>query len=136
MVITGSPCTGPVGTYGWVPLPAGATPTPNVRGPGGTPLTVVGSVSAPVGAPICLSGPLGGFRCGTLVARNLTLTFADGRVVRGVSRTTICALPGEAGAPFVTVGGTSAQAQGVLLVSESCSGPSGGHSYFFPITRV
>lgn len=135
-IVTSSPCTGPVGTYGRVPVPAGATPTPYVRGPAGTLLTVVGTAQAPVGAPVCLSGPVGGHRCGTLLARNQTLTFADGRIVRGVSRTSVCARHEENGAPFVTVSGTNAQAQGVLLVSQTCDASGNGHSYFMPITSI
>jgi streptogrisin C len=136
VIYTSAPCTGPVGTYGTVPIPSGDTATPYVRGPAGTLLTVVGAAQAPVGATVCLSGPVGGHRCGTLLGRNQTLQFADGRIVRGVARTSICVYPGESGAPFTTVSGTGAQAQGVLLVGEPCGGSGNGYSYFFPVTTI
>ncbi len=131
-IITSAPCYPGPGIAGRVRAPAGSTPSPYVRGPGGALLTVVGMTQAPVGARVCMSGPVGGYRCGTLLAKNQTVTFPGGVVVTGLTRTSICAFPGENGAPFVTVSGSNAQGQGVLVGGSSCSGSS-GTSFFRPL---
>jgi len=129
-IITSAPCYPGPGIAGRVRAPAGSTPSPYVRGPGGALLTVVGTTQAPVGARVCMSGPVGGYRCGVLQAKNQTVNFPGG-VVTGLTRTSVCAYPGENGAPFVTVSGANAQGQGVL-VGGSCSGGT-GVSYFMPL---
>jgi len=94
-------------------------------------LTVTGTEPAAVGSSVCRSGSTSGYYCGRVQAVNETVNYGGGDVVRGLSRTNICAEAGDSGGPFVS--GT--QAQGTL------SGGSGGcllggQSYFQPIDKV
>lgn len=94
-------------------------------------LTVTGIAPAAVGSSVCRSGSASGYRCGQIQAANETVNYGGGDVVRGLTRTDICAEAGDSGGPFVS--GT--QAQGTL------SGGSGGclldgQSYFQPIVEV
>jgi streptogrisin C len=94
-------------------------------------LTVTGTEPAAVGSSVCRSGSTSGYYCGQVQAIGETVNYGDGDVVRGLTRTNICAEAGDSGGPFVT--GT--QAQGTL------SGGSGGcllggQSYFQPIGEV
>ncbi|WP_410657257.1 S1 family peptidase [Amycolatopsis sp. lyj-112] len=93
-------------------------------------VTITGSTEAPVGASVCKYGRTTGWRCGVIQAKNQTITFPEG-TLRGLTRTNVCAEPGDIGGPFVS--GT--QAQGVLVGgSGNCT--SGGTSYFLPVNRV
>ncbi|WET82576.1 S1 family peptidase [Amycolatopsis sp. QT-25] len=93
-------------------------------------VTITGSVEAPVGASVCRYGTTTGWRCGIIQAKNVSITSPEGTLT-GLTRTSVCAEPGDNGGPFVS--GT--QAQGVLVGgSGNCS--SGGTSYFFPVNRV
>ncbi|WP_410665958.1 S1 family peptidase [Amycolatopsis sp. lyj-84] len=93
-------------------------------------VTIGGAVEAPVGASVCKYGSTTGWRCGTILAKNVSITFPEGTLT-GLTRTSVCAEPGDNGGPFVS--GT--QAQGVLIGgSGNCS--SGGSTYFFPVNRV
>ncbi|MGH3935026.1 MAG: S1 family peptidase [Pseudonocardiaceae bacterium] len=94
-------------------------------------LTVTGTEPAVVGSAVCRSGSTSGYHCGQVEAVNETVNYGNGNVVRGLTRTDICAEAGDSGGPFVS--GT--QAQGTL------SGGSGGcllggQSYFQPIVEV
>ncbi len=94
-------------------------------------LGVTGTESAAVGSSVCRSGATSGYHCGQIKAINETVNYGGGDVVRGLTRTDICAEAGDSGGPFVS--GT--QAQGTL------SGGSGGcllggDSYFQPIDEV
>jgi streptogrisin C len=94
-------------------------------------LTVTGTEPAVVGSSVCRSGSTSGYHCGRVQAINETVNYGGGDVVRGLTRTDICAEAGDSGGPFVS--GT--QAQGTL------SGGSGGcllggQSYFQPIAEV
>ncbi|WP_410598457.1 S1 family peptidase [Amycolatopsis sp. lyj-90] len=93
-------------------------------------VTIGGAVEAPVGASVCKYGSTTGWRCGTILAKNVSITFPEGTLT-GLTRTSVCAEPGDNGGPFVS--GT--QAQGVLIGgSGNCS--SGGSTYFLPVNRV
>lgn len=95
---------------------------------GGVSLT--GSTPAPVGASVCLRGPSTGVHCGTIQARNVTVNFPTG-VLTGLTRTNVCAEPGDAAVSFIS--GT--QAQGVLIgASGNCS--SGGTTFFAPLQPI
>ncbi|MDQ4011075.1 MAG: S1 family peptidase [Actinomycetota bacterium] len=94
-------------------------------------LTVTGTEPVAVGASICRFGATSGYHCGRVEAINETVNYGSGDVVRGLTRTDICAEGGDSGGPFVS--GT--QAQGTL------SGGSGGcllggQSYFQPVRAV
>ncbi|QXV57784.1 S1 family peptidase [Amycolatopsis sp. TNS106] len=98
--------------------------------PTGSRVTITGSVEAPVGASVCRYGATTGWHCGTIQAKNVSITFPEGTLT-GLTRTSVCAEPGDNGGPFVS--GT--QAQGVLVGgSGNCS--SGGTTYFVPVNRV
>ncbi|MFJ8911137.1 S1 family peptidase [Amycolatopsis sp. NPDC102389] len=93
-------------------------------------VTITGSVEAPVGTSVCRYGATTGWHCGIIQAKNVSITFPEGTLT-GLTRTSVCAEPGDNGGPFVS--GT--QAQGVLIGgSGNCS--TGGSSYFVPVNRV
>ncbi|MFE6615557.1 S1 family peptidase [Amycolatopsis sp. NPDC057786] len=93
-------------------------------------VTITGSVEAPVGSSVCRYGATTGWQCGIIQAKNQSITFPEGTLT-GLTRTSVCAEPGDNGGPFVS--GT--QAQGVLVGgSGNCS--SGGTTYFYPVNRV
>ncbi|MDQ4092305.1 MAG: S1 family peptidase [Actinomycetota bacterium] len=94
-------------------------------------LTMTGTEPVAIGSSICRSGATSGYHCGRVEAVNETVNYGSGDVVRGLTRTDICAEAGDSGGPFVS--GT--QAQGTL------SGGSGGcllggQSYFQPVREV
>ncbi|MGH4009198.1 MAG: S1 family peptidase [Pseudonocardiaceae bacterium] len=94
-------------------------------------LAVTGTEPAVVGSPVCRSGSTSGYHCGQIMAINETVNYGGGDVVRGLTRTDICAEAGDSGGPFVS--GT--QAQGTL--SGGAGGCLlGGESYFQPIAEV
>jgi len=135
----GARTTNPTGTfqgssfpgndYAWVAAP-GNTPTPYVRGSGGANVTVRGSTQASVGASICRSGSTTGWRCGTIQQHNATVNYAQG-TVRGLTRTSACAQPGDSGGSFIS----GSQAQGVTSGgSGNCS--IGGTTYHQPVNEI
>lgn len=70
--------------------------------------TVTGSSTAPIGSQVCRSGSTTGWYCGTIQARGQTVSYPQG-TVHSLTRTTVCAEPGDSGGSFIS--GT--QAQGV-----------------------
>lgn len=96
---------------------------------GGT-VRVAGSNDAAVGSSICRSGSTTGWRCGTIQARNSSVTYAEGTIT-GLIRTSACAEPGDSGGSAIS--GT--QAQGVTSGgSGNCS--VGGTTYFQPVNEI
>ncbi|WP_116248612.1 S1 family peptidase [Nocardiopsis sp. FIRDI 009] len=86
--------------------------------------TVTGSNAAPIGSSVCRSGSTTGWHCGTIQARNQTVRYPQGTVYY-LTRTTVCAEPGDSGGSFIS--GT--QAQGVTSGgSGNCS--SGGTTFY------
>ncbi|RKS10275.1 streptogrisin C [Nocardiopsis sp. Huas11] len=85
---------------------------------------VTGTSQAPIGSAVCRSGSTTGWHCGTIQARNQTVSYPQG-TVHGLTRTNVCAEPGDSGGPFVS----GSQAQGVTSGgSGNCS--SGGMTYY------
>ncbi|HEY8372590.1 MAG TPA: S1 family peptidase [Pseudonocardiaceae bacterium] len=84
--------------------------------------SITGATEAPVGAQVCMSGAVSGLRCGRIEAKNQVIYYPGGPVY-GVTRTNICAQPGDGGAPVFS--GT--QAQGLVLGGSGCT------TYFVPI---
>ncbi|MFF0311468.1 S1 family peptidase [Streptosporangium sp. NPDC004379] len=136
---TGSTTTNPSGTfagssfpgndYSYVSTP-GHNPTPYVRGSGGSLVTVRGSSVAAIGASVCRSGSTTGWHCGTIQQYNSTVNYAQGTVY-GLTRTNVCAEPGDSGGSFIS----GNQAQGMTSGgSGNCS--SGGTTYFQPVNEV
>src|SRR5690606_32628331 len=91
---------------------------------------VTGSVQALVGASVCRSGSTTGWHCGTIQQHDTSVTYPEGRV-NGLTRTTVCAEPGDSGGPYLA----GSQAQGVTSGgSGNCT--SGGTTYYQPVNPV
>lgn len=115
--------------YAWVAANSDWRATPYVKGPGAANLSVSGSKQVPVGSSVCRSGSTSGWRCGVLQEHDATVTYRQG-TVRGLSRTSVCAEPGDSGGPFVS----GDQAQGTTSGgSGDCS--TGGTTYYQPVTE-
>ncbi|KAA0931962.1 carbohydrate-binding protein [Streptomyces apricus] len=114
----------------WVSVNSEWTATPAVKGEGETNVQVTGSVEALVGAAICRSGSTTGWHCGTIEQHGTSVQYAEG-TIEGVTRTTVCAEPGDSGGSYVS--GT--QAQGVTSGgSGDCT--SGGTTFHQPINPL
>lgn len=97
----------------------------------GRSLNVAGITPAAVGDRVCLSGSTSGYHCGRVEAIGETVNYGNGDVVRGLTRTSVCAEGGDSGGPIMS----GDQAQGVL--SGGTGGCLlGGQSYFQPIQEV
>ncbi|WP_173131271.1 S1 family peptidase [Kibdelosporangium persicum] len=121
------------GDFGLVDVtdPAAGIPASSVDTRDGGPITVTGTEVAPVGASVCRSGATSGFACGEITAIDETVNYGEGRIVRGLTRTSVCAEPGDSGGPFVS--GT--QAQGVTSGGiGDCA--SAGTTFFQPINEA
>lgn len=113
--------------YAWVRANDDWKATPYVKGPSGLNLPVSGSDERPAGSSVCRSGSTSGWHCGTISERNASVTYPQGTVY-GVTRTSVCAEPGDSGGPFVS----GREAQGTTSGgSGDCS--KGGTTYFQPI---
>lgn len=62
---------------------------------------------APVGTPICKSGRTTGLTCGTITAKNQTVTYSGGFTVTGLTRHNACVEPGDSGGPNLNASFTS-----------------------------
>jgi streptogrisin C len=114
----------------WVGVDSGWSATADIRGQGGQRAQVTGSVQALVGASACRSGSATGWHCGTIRQHDTSVSYSQG-TVDGLTRTTVCAEPGDSGGPFVT----GAQAQGVLSGgSGDCR--SGGTTFYQPVNPI
>ncbi|MGV9345345.1 carbohydrate-binding protein [Streptomyces spiralis] len=113
----------------WVAVNSSWTATPYVN-QNGQNVQVTGSTVAPVGSSVCRSGSTTGWHCGTVQQLNTSVTYQEG-TVSGVTRTSVCAEPGDSGGSFIS----GSQAQGVTSGgSGNCS--SGGTTYFQPINPI
>ncbi|CAL9337043.1 hypothetical protein SUDANB146_00186 [Streptomyces sp. enrichment culture] len=114
----------------WVATNSNWTATPYVKGAGGQNVQVTGSTQAPVGSSVCRSGSTTGWHCGVIQQLNTSVTYPEG-TVSGVTRTSVCAEPGDSGGSYIS----GSQAQGVTSGgSGNCS--SGGTTYFQPINPL
>ncbi|AZM55639.1 serine protease [Streptomyces sp. WAC 01529] len=114
----------------WVATNTQWTATPYVKGPGGQRVGVGGSTQSPVGASICRSGSTTGWHCGTISQHNTSVTYPEG-TISGVTRTTVCAEPGDSGGSYIS----GSQAQGVTSGgSGNCR--SGGTTFHQPINPL
>jgi hypothetical protein len=123
--------------YSWVRVNAGNTLLATVYGWGKGDVTVRGSTEAAVGAAICRSGRTSGWRCGTIEAKNQTVSYSSGETILNLTRTTACSEGGDSGGSFITGPG---QAQGVLSGgSGSCKGKQPNNrtrSYYQPLLPI
>ncbi|MEU1118051.1 MULTISPECIES: carbohydrate-binding protein [unclassified Streptomyces] len=114
----------------WVATNSQWTATPYVKGQGGQRVGVGGSTQSPVGASVCRSGSTTGWHCGTIQQHNTSVTYPEG-TISGVTRTSVCAEPGDSGGSFIS----GSQAQGVTSGgSGNCS--SGGTTFYQPINPL
>jgi streptogrisin C len=91
---------------------------------------VRGSAEAPVGSSICRSGSTTHWHCGTVLAKNETVNYAQG-AVHQMTKTSVCAQPGDSGGSFIT----GEQAQGVTSGGwGNCS--TGGETWFQPVNEI
>ncbi|MFJ5067135.1 S1 family peptidase [Kitasatospora sp. NPDC088556] len=122
--------TFPGNDYSWVQAGPGWTAQPQVNDYAGGAVTVAGSTEQPVGSSVCRSGSTTGWHCGTVEEVNATVTCQEGSVY-GVTRTSVCAEPGDSGGSFIS----GNQAQGVTSGgSGDCT--SGGETYFQPVNPI
>ncbi|MFI6513009.1 S1 family peptidase [Streptosporangium sp. NPDC050855] len=120
----------PGNDYAWVAVNANWTPTGVVNGYSAGILPVNGSTQQVVGSSICRSGSTTQYRCGTISQHNTSVTYPEGTIT-GLTRTTVCAEPGDSGGSYIS--GT--QAQGVTSGgSGNCT--SGGTTYHQPINEI
>ncbi|MFE2292029.1 carbohydrate-binding protein [Streptomyces sp. NPDC059452] len=113
--------------YAWVATNANWVPKPLVNGYGRGDVTVTGSTPSVVGASVCRSGSTTGWHCGTIQQLNTSVTYPEG-TISGVTRTSVCAEPGDSGGSYIS----GSQAQGVTSGgSGNCR--TGGTTYFQPL---
>ncbi|WP_328336146.1 alpha-lytic protease prodomain-containing protein [Streptomyces violaceus] len=114
----------------WVAVNDQWTTTPNVRVEGEQKVQVTGSVQALVGAAVCRSGSTSGWHCGKIEQHDVSVSYAEGGV-DGLTRTTVCAAPGDSGGPYVA----GLQAQGVTSGGTGdCK--SGGTTLYQPVNPL
>ncbi|MBG0857636.1 alpha-lytic protease prodomain-containing protein [Streptomyces spinoverrucosus] len=114
----------------WVAVNDNWTATADVKGESGETVQMGGSVEALVGASVCRSGSTTGWHCGTIQQHGTSVSYAEG-VVNGLTRTTVCAEPGDSGGPYVS----GSQAQG-LTSGGTGDCTSGGTTFYQPINAV
>jgi streptogrisin C len=129
---TGAGSVFPGADMAWVKTNDDWDVAPKVKTRGGELLGIKGARPATVGSSVCRFGITTGWGCGTIKARNVTINAGEGRIPNTV-RTTLCALPGDSGGPYIS----GRQAQGV-----ASAGTPGRKcrpamvSYFFPIRPI
>ncbi|MFD6284803.1 S1 family peptidase [Streptomyces sp. NPDC060205] len=90
---------------------------------------ITGAANPVIGQSVCHVGRVGGYRCGSVQAVNVTVNYGGG-VVSGLFRSTICSEAGDTGGPAFS-GGT---AVGVIVGgSGNCS--VGGVTYYQPVVE-
>ena len=120
----------PGNDYAYVQVAAGNTMQPWVNMYNGYARVVQGSQEAAIGTSVCRSGSTTGWHCGTILAKNQTVTYSQG-TVNGLTRTNVCAEPGDSGGSFIS----GNQAQGMTSGgSGNCT--IGGTTYFQPVNEV
>ncbi|MCK2220324.1 alpha-lytic protease prodomain-containing protein [Actinomadura sp. ATCC 31491] len=120
----------PGNDYSWVEVNSQWTPTGVVNGYSAGLLPVRGATVAQAGSSVCRAGSTTGYHCGTVQQLNTSVTYSQGTVT-GVTRTSVCAEPGDSGGSFIA----GDQAQGVTSGgSGDCT--SGGTTYFQPVGEI
>ncbi|MGH3758072.1 S1 family peptidase [Actinophytocola sp.] len=121
----------PDNDYSFIRIGHGWWTVPVVLGWGTVPDQLVrGSGEAPVGASICRSGSTTHWHCGTVLAKNETVNYAQG-AVHQMTKTSVCAEPGDSGGSFIS----GDQAQGVTSGGWGNCG-SGGQTWFQPVNEI
>ncbi|GLZ39209.1 hypothetical protein Acsp05_28330 [Actinokineospora sp. NBRC 105648] len=123
----------PTDDFSFVRTTSDWTPRPDVNPYTGPYVSVRGSQEAPVGAAVCRSGQTTGYWCGKILSKNETVNYGVGtpELVYGLTRTDVCAEPGDSGGSFIS----GDQAQGVTSGgSGNCS--VGGTTFFQPVNEI
>ncbi|GAA2252152.1 serine protease [Streptomyces ruber] len=115
----------------WVSVGSGWWTVPVVLGWGTVSDQLVrGSNEAPVGASVCRSGSTTRWHCGTVLAKNETVNYAQG-AVHQMTKTSVCAEGGDSGGSFIS----GDQAQGVTSGGwGNCS--TGGETWHQPVNEI
>lgn len=121
----------PGNDYSYITIGNGWWTAPVVLGWGTvSDVLVRGSGVAPVGSSICRSGSTSHWHCGTVLAQNQTVNYAQGAVYE-MTGTNVCAEPGDSGGSFIS----GDQAQGVTSGGwGDCT--SGGQTWFQPVNEI
>lgn len=94
---------------------------------------VIGATPAASGSTVCRSGSTSGYHCGVVQATDVSVNYGSGDVISGLTRTSVCAEPGDSGGSYLTP--DTAQAQGTLSGGTGdCV--AGGTTYFQPLAPV
>ncbi|MFI6507054.1 S1 family peptidase [Streptosporangium sp. NPDC050855] len=120
----------PLDDHAWVAANPGWTAIAAVDNGAGATLPVTGARAAIEGASVCRSGSTSDFHCGLIQQRDASVTYPQGTVF-GLTRTSVCAEPGDSGGSFIAID----QAQGVTSGGSGDCG-AGGVTYFQPITEI
>ncbi|MEU4829604.1 S1 family peptidase [Streptosporangium sp. NPDC023615] len=120
----------PVDDSAWVAANPGWTATAAVDNGAGATLPVAGARIAIEGASVCRSGSTTDFRCGVIQQHDASVTYPQGTVY-GLTRTSVCAEPGDSGGSFISID----QAQGVTSGGSGDCG-AGGTTYFQPLGEI
>ncbi|MFC5822909.1 carbohydrate-binding protein [Nonomuraea insulae] len=120
----------PGNDYSWVEVNSQWTPAGVVNGYSAGILPVRGSTVAQPGSSVCRSGSTTQWHCGSIQQLNTSVTYQQG-TVSGVTRTNVCAEPGDSGGSFIS----GDQAQGVTSGGSGNCG-SGGTTYFQPVNEI
>ncbi|QRK12524.1 ricin-type beta-trefoil lectin domain protein [Archangium violaceum] len=122
----------PGNDWAWVATNSSWTPQPWVYNHNNGNVLVQGSNPASIGASICRSGNTTGWRCGTLLATNVTVNYSDGPVY-GLSTTDACADPGDSGGAVLS----GNQAQGVTSgIAGGCANGNPPRTFFQPVNPI
>jgi Trypsin len=80
----------------------------------------------PVGSTVCKTGSTTGTTCGTVLAYDVTVNYAEGTVF-GLTETDVCTQPGDSGGPLFA----GSQAQGITSGGTIGGCSQGGFRSFF-----
>jgi streptogrisin C len=104
----------------------------------GTDVAVLGSANATVGSKLCKSGRSTNWTCGKVVAKNVTVNYGGGKVVKGLVRHTACVERGDSGGPNMTGNYAQGITSGAALIGGLCMQKYGqtNESYSQPISEA
>lgn len=115
--------------WAWVEAGTGWQTAPLVNRYNGTTVEVHDGTEAAIGASVCRSGSTTGWWCGVIEAKGVTVTYPEG-AVNGMTRTTVCAEPGDSGGSYIS--GNSAQG----ITSGGAGTCPSGWTVFEPLNRA
>ncbi|MDT0310401.1 S1 family peptidase [Streptomyces sp. DSM 44917] len=97
----------------------------------GTERDITGAANPYVGQPVQRSGSTTGLRSGSVTGLNYTVNYGGGDIVSGLTRTNVCAEPGDSGGPFFSGNTALGLTSGG---SGNCS--TGGTTFFQPVVEA